>query len=96
VGDPLSEYLQEKSDQFSALCQELQNEKVGEEVFAFLEEDVVGLMMKQMAELSNLAREQYIKLSILQDQLSDMFTVKNLAEPDGDLQIGWPKKKGQS
>lgn len=94
--DPLAEYLQHKANDFMQLCQDLQDGKTGEEVFGFLEQDVIHLMMEELARTANLCREQFIKLAVLQDQLEDKLNTLGLADEQGDLQIGWPKKKDQS
>lgn len=72
----LSQYLQDTishtSELFDKLCQE-RYDKGAEEYgpFTFLENDVVRMLCEELVDTANYARMQFIKLIMLQNQLSE-------------------------
>lgn len=98
----LSDYLNAKAEQFESLCRE--RHEAGEKEYGsltFLGNDVVRMMLEELADTANYCRMQAIKLLMLQEHLE-----AELATNDGLIQgtdlgfnsfqgvkdIGWGKK----
>jgi len=91
--------IQNISDAFDVLCQERHDAGVEEYgPFTFLENDVIRMMMEELADTANYCRMQFIKLMLLQEQLEDMLNEKldgeKFVSRNGDIQMGWTPKKG--
>ena len=82
---------------FDVLCVE-RHEKGAEEYgqLTFLGNDVVRMMMEELADTANYCRYQYIKLMFLQNQLENRLRTEGLAGDGEDVQldIGWEPMKG--
>lgn len=68
----LAELFQELSGSFDKLCQE--RHEAGQQeygVFTFMENDVIRMMMEELADTSNYCRMQFMKLMLLQMQLEE-------------------------
>lgn len=96
------EYVQECSDKFDKLCQE-RHESGQKEYgqFTFLSNDVVRMMLEELADTVNYCRYQSIKLMILQehiendlgflgDESSEEITI-GVKAFKGTSDVGWSK-----
>ena len=87
--------LQECSERFDALCQE-RHEMGALEYgqFTFLENDIVRMMIEELADTANYCRYQATKLLLLQEALETQ--VAETFEPgsDGEITIGVQAFKG--
>lgn len=89
----LDEYLQEMSSAFDKLCQMRHDEGAKEYgTFTFLENDVTRMMMEELADTSNYCRMQFIKLSLLQDMLSQ--DLEALTDAEGNIKVGFKAFRG--
>lgn len=64
----------------------------------FLGNDVVRMMMEELADTANYCRYQFVKLMFLQDQLETMMSEDptGLLKQGDDLQVGFQSFKGTS
>jgi hypothetical protein len=88
------EAFQEISDAFDTLCQERHNEGQKEYgTFTFLGNDVVRMMMEELADTANYCRYQFIKLMILQDALEQQKAPAEVKFEGfkGVGEVGWKK-----
>ena len=91
------EVFQHYSEAFDTLCQDRHNEGQKEYgALTFLGNDVVRMMIEELADAANYARYQAIKLMILQDALEEELKDKNVEgveakfEPfKGTSEVGW-------
>lgn len=88
--------IQQYSDSFDHLTQERHLKGIEEYgQLTFLANDVVRMMMEELADTANYCRMQFIKLMFLQEHLETQLPTMGFdADQQGDLQIGWQKKKG--
>jgi hypothetical protein len=90
---PFLEAFQRFSDKFDELCQE--RHKAGQAeygAFTFLGNDVIRMMMEELADTSNYCRMQFIKLMFLQAHLSN--ELQDVMDDDDSIQIGLKAFKG--
>lgn len=95
----LAELLQELSSSFDKLCQE--RHEAGQQeygVFTFMGNDVIRMMMEELADTSNYCRMQFMKLMFLQMQLEQDPRIAALEDRSVNLgkeafkgagEIGW-------
>lgn len=90
----LVDLIKQASDQFDTLCQE--RHKAGQAEygsFTFLENDVVNMMLEELADTANYCRYQFIKLAILQnlvaDELGDDADDIGMGSFKGVGDVGW-------
>lgn len=93
----LAEYLNEKADDFDRLCQ--QRHEAGEKEYGsitFLGNDVIRMMLEELADTANYCKMQGIKLLMLQEQLEQDPRLREFQSEEGeeDLQIGFDSFKG--
>ena len=93
----LAEYLNEKAEEFDQLAQE--RHQAGAEEYGsitFLGNDVIRMMLEELADTANYCKMQGIKLLMLQEQLEQDPRLKEFqSQEDGeDLQIGFDSFKG--
>lgn len=75
------------SDRFDQLCQERHVAGAAEYgAFTFLENDVVNMMLEELADTANYCRYQFIKLMILQDLIAQ--DLQDKGQEVQDLGIG--------
>jgi hypothetical protein len=99
--EEFAEYLNEKASEFDALCAE-RHEAGAKEYGAvtFLGNDVVRMMLEELADTANYCRMQGVKLLMLQEHLeADLFEKENMSgfNQGGDtdnIQIGFEAFKG--
>jgi len=92
-----SNMLNEYAAKFDTLCQERHNAGAAEYGhFTFLENDVLRMMMEELADTSNYCRMQAIKLLMLQEVLEEQLGEKLTGQvsKDGDIQFGAQAFKG--
>lgn len=90
----ITDLMVEASNNFDTLCQE--RHKKGQEEygsFTFLGNDVVRMMMEELADTANYCRMQFIKLLLLQQALEEEVTDK-LGNSDDSITIGVKAFKG--
>lgn len=90
------DYLDSKADLFNELCYErhqLGAEEYGE--LTFLQNDVLRMMLEELADTANYCRMQAIKLLILQDRLeAEMVSKGFVSEDQQEVEIGFQAFKG--
>lgn len=85
----LSQAINEFSERFDILCKERHEAGKAEYgAITFLGNDVVRMMMEELADTANYCRMQFIKLMMLQNMLEQDESVQKLAGGDGELEIG--------
>jgi hypothetical protein len=83
------------SEQFDMLCQERHD--VGEEkygVATYLGNDVIRMMLEELADTANYCRYQSVKLMILQNHLDQLLNEKLTPDEQDNLTIGVEAFKG--
>lgn len=93
----LQVYLQGKADAFDKLCNERHEEgatRYG--ALTFLENDVLRMMLEELADTANYCRMQGIKLLLLQDRLEAQLGEERGFEAgeDGSIQLGFQSFMG--
>lgn len=92
------EIFQQLSEAFDHLCQERHNEGQKEYgVFTFMGNDVIRMMIEELADACNYARYQAIKLMLLQGFLEKELEKRGISEVDmaqfkpfqGTSETGW-------
>lgn len=89
--------LDKMAAQFDNLCVERHEVGVKEYgVFTFLENDVIRMMLEELADTANYCRMQAVKLLILQEQLEELLGDKaeKINSEDGELTMGMQAFKG--
>ncbi len=82
--------------QFDELCQERHNAGMVEYgKFTFLENDIIRMMMEELADTSNYCRMQFIKLMLLQEALGEELADKPEVSEDLGIGVGSFKGAGQ-
>lgn len=87
--------LNHLGDQFDKLCVDRYlegQEKYGQ--FAFLGNDVIEVMLDELADISNYCRMQAVKLMLLQNHLDLVINEKLTPDEEGDITIGVRAFKG--
>lgn len=93
--EELEDYLNEKVDAFDRLCDERHQEGQNEYgALSFLGNDVLRMMLEELADTVNYCRMQAIKLLILQEQLESQMSEGMGFKHGEDLQIGFESFKG--
>jgi hypothetical protein len=89
----LSQLLNQHAAEFDLLCQE-RHAKGAQEYgeITFLGNDVVRMLLEEMADVVNYCRMQAVKLLILQNRLET--EVLPDATDDGEVNLGWQAFKG--
>lgn len=90
--EELQDYLNDKAKAFDKLCVERHEEgatRYGSTTF--LENDVVRMMLEELADTTNYCRMQAIKLMVLQDRLEAQLEEQSMVEGD---QLGFKSFKG--
>jgi hypothetical protein len=88
-----AEAMQHFSDKFDDLCAE--RHKAGQAeygAFTFLGNDVIRMMMEELADTSNYCRMQFIKLMFLQAHLAN--ELEDVVDEDETINIGLKAFKG--
>lgn len=89
------EYLNDKAETFAKLCNERHEagaQEYGE--LTFLENDIVRMMLEELADVTNYCRMHAIKLLVLQDQLESKLQKDDDLIQGGDIQMGFKSFKG--
>lgn len=89
TADAFVKLIQQASEDYDKLC--LERHEAGKAeygAFTFLENDVVRMMMEELADTSNYCRMQYIKLMILQHILEEQLNDKSVTNEQGNITIG--------
>jgi hypothetical protein len=89
----IGEYLNELGERFDHLC--IERHKVGAEEYGeltFLGNDVMRMMLEELADTVNYCRMQSIKLLLLQEQLED--GLAGLDTDEGQITLGIQAFKG--
>lgn len=84
-----ADYINDLSEAFDKLCEE--RFRAGQEEygkFTFLGNDVIRMMMEELADTANYCRMQFVKLMVLQEHIESMI------EGTGEVQIGAQAFKG--
>ena len=77
----LQTYFQELSNSFDELCQTRHEEGAKEYgVLTFAGNDVIRMMMEELADASNYMRYQFIKLMVLQGALEEELAERGISE----------------
>lgn len=97
--DDFQEYVNAKAQEFDELC--VERHRLGAEeygTFTFLGNDVVRMMLEELADTSNYCRMQGIKLLLLQEVLEQQLDFDGIGnvndEENQNLQIGFESFKG--
>lgn len=92
--DELTLVLNQAGEAFDKLCQE-RHEKGATEYgqLTFLGNDVLRMLLEELADTANYCRMHAVKLLILQQRL-EAETLTGLADSEGDVEIGWTKGQG--
>lgn len=94
VSMDISELIEEAAAQFDKLCQQRHEEGAKEYgQFTFLGNDVVRMMVEELADTTNYCRMQAVKLLILQKYL-ELQLEDELGEGTEDITIGVKAFKG--
>lgn len=95
VEDVIS-YINSKAEDFDNLCVERHEAGAAEYgKVTFLENDVIRMMLEELADTTNYCRMQAIKLLILQERLEQEMTVKGMIKDDNvEVDIGFQAFKG--
>lgn len=91
--EALVEAIEKFSEDFSRLCQERYD--AGAEEYGhltFIGNDVIRMMMEELADTANYCHMQFIKLSLLQAMLED--ETAGLSQDGGTITIGVQSFKG--
>lgn len=91
----VEEYLNAKADQFDKLCDE--RHEAGQQEYGaltFLGNDVLRMMLEELADTVNYCRMQSIKLLVLQEQLETQLSEGMGFKTGDDIQIGFQSFKG--
>ena len=87
--------IQEYSEAFDKLCQERHDAGAAEYgQFTFLENDVVRMMMEELADTANYCRMQFIKLMMMQHILEEDLAQKGIGNDEGEITLGIKAFKG--
>lgn len=91
----LTQLMQEYSDSFDKLCQKRHEAGAAEYgQMTFIGNDVVRMMMEELADTANYCRMQFIKLMFLQDVLVDQLGDRPFPTPEGDITVGSQSFRG--
>jgi hypothetical protein len=91
----VAEYLNELSMRFTTLMAE-RHEAGAEEYgqLTFLGNDVVRMMLEELADVANYCRMQAVKLMVLQDTLEQEMRERGISTESADIEIGFAAFKG--
>lgn len=94
----INDLFQEYSEAFDRLCQERHNAGAVEYgKFTFLQNDVVRMMMEELADTANYCRMQFIKLMMLQHVIEGSLDIDGTKAEfgteafKGTGEVGWGK-----
>jgi hypothetical protein len=96
--DEIQDYLNSKAVAFDKLCVDRHEDGAARYgATTFLENDVVRMMLEELADTANYCRMQAIKLLVLQDRLEAQLEEQNMVEGDnlgfkqfkGTKNVGW-------
>lgn len=85
----LTEIVNELGEEFDALCQERHN--IGADKYGpltWMENDVVRMMIEELADTANYCRYQSVKLMLLQKQLEIQLAGEFTPDADDNISIG--------
>ena len=91
----LSQVLNQAAATFDKLCQERHQEgaqEYGE--ITFLGNDVVRMLLEELADTANYCKMQAVKLIILQSRMEGEVLPKVSDQNNGEVQLGWQAFKG--
>lgn len=87
--------MEQFSEEFDKLCQNRHEAGAAEYgVVTFLGNDVVRMMMEELADTANYCRMQFIKLMLLQGMLQDELAENKVPDDEGNITIGVQSFKG--
>lgn len=90
-----AQLLEEFSRNFDDLCQKRHEAGVAEYgQFTFMGNDVIRMMMEELADTTNYCRMQFIKLMFLQTALEDDLTNSGKVDENDNITIGVQSFKG--
>src|SRR5438045_950381 len=93
--EKLEDYINKKADEFDALAERRHEDGAKEYgAITFLGNDVVRMMIEELADTTNYCRMQAIKLLILQEQLEQELSKGEGFKHGNDLQMGWDSFRG--
>lgn len=87
--------LNDKAKLFDELCRKRHED--GQQEYgavSFLGNDVLRMMLEELADTTNYCRMQAIKLLLLQEQLEEQLSTGEGFKHGDDLQIGWQSFRG--
>jgi len=96
-GSEIAEKLNRLATEFDELC--ITRHEIGAKEygpFTFLGNDVVRMMLEELADTANYCRYQAIKLLLLQGLLEEDPKIAAAADSDGDITIGVESFRGTS